>query len=360
MKQSSTHDAAVGILANPASGRDVRGLVARASVFPIAEKCSMITRLLTALAATGVGRVLMMPDLGGVAERLRRAIASQGSGNLWPQVNFLDMPIEDGPVDTLRAVERMVAAGVAAIVVLGGDGTHRLAASVCGETPIMALSTGTNNVFPRIREATIAGIATGLVTTGRVAKAEATKRNKVLRVEINGLSSGLAVVDASISSHRWIGSKALWCPDKLSQIFVAFAEPDALGLSSVAGLLWPVSRRAPHGLRVDLVPPEKAAFILKAPIAPGLVVSVGVARVCEFRPREPQRISLARGVIALDGERDIEFQPDQNVMIRLDLKGPLTIDTERVMAKAAQDGLLVADNTYRRKKEDHEHAGQQR
>ena len=36
----------VGIIANPASGRDIRRLVACASVFPVAEKCNMITRLL--------------------------------------------------------------------------------------------------------------------------------------------------------------------------------------------------------------------------------------------------------------------------------------------------------------------------
>ena len=135
MRKSSVQRARVGLVANPVSGRDIRRLVARASVFPIAEKCNMITRLLAGLGATGVDRVLIMPDLGGVAERLRRAIASQGSEDAWPQVDFLDMPVEDGPTDTVRAVERMVAAKVSAIVVLGGDGTHRLVASACGEIP---------------------------------------------------------------------------------------------------------------------------------------------------------------------------------------------------------------------------------
>jgi len=336
------HQAPVGIVANPASGRDVRRLVARASAFPVSEKCHMITRLLAALAATGVTRVLAMPDRGGITERLRRAIATQGPHDGWPQVEFVEMPIEDGPADTLRAVELMVAAGVAAIVVLGGDGTHRLAASACGETPIMALSTGTNNVFPEIREATIAGIATGLVATGRVDATRASRRNKVLRVEVDGQQTDLAVVDAAISNHRWIGSKALWHPELLSQLFVTFAESDALGLSSIAGLLCPVSRRAAHGLRIDLLPPERAAVTLKAPIAPGLMASVGIAGVCEIRPSEPQSIHSGSGVIALDGEREIEFRPQQRVAIRLGLDGPLTIDTEEVMTQAARDGLLVS------------------
>ena len=75
----------VGIIANPASGRDIRRLVASASVFPVAEKCNMITRLLTALSATGVERVLLMPDVGGISERLRRAIVLHSAAHLWPE-----------------------------------------------------------------------------------------------------------------------------------------------------------------------------------------------------------------------------------------------------------------------------------
>src|SRR5262249_254375 len=157
----------VGIIANPASGRDIRRLVASASVFPVAEKCNMITRLLAALHATRVGQVLLMPDLGGISERLRRGVA-RSAANPWPRVEFLEMPIKDGPEDSVCAVERMVERSVSAIIVLGGDGTHRLVAGTCGDIPLMSLSTGTNNVFPEMREATIAGIATGLIATGMV------------------------------------------------------------------------------------------------------------------------------------------------------------------------------------------------
>ena len=39
--------------------------------------------------------------------------------------------------------------GVAAIVVLGGDGTHRAVVMACGDVPIAGISTGTNNACPR-------------------------------------------------------------------------------------------------------------------------------------------------------------------------------------------------------------------
>ena len=336
----------VGILANPASGRDIRRLVARASVFPIAEKCSMITRLFGALGAVGVDRVFLMPDMDGLSDRVRRQLdAHRSDHEPWPEVSFVDVFVEGSPEDTLRSVEQMVAEGVGAIIVLGGDGTHRLVASACGETPITGLSTGTNNVFPAIREATVAGIATGLVVTGKVESASVTFRNKVLRVAVNGEVADSAVVDVAVTREQWVGSRALWRPEGLEQIFVAFAEAGAVGLSSIAGLLRPVSRAAPGGLRVDLAPPGAGRTVL-APIAPGLVVPVGVAGVQDLQPQSPCPISVDRGVIALDGEREIEFSPADRITVQLDRDGPLTIDVDRVMTGAAERGLLVSGESF--------------
>jgi len=42
MKSMKHDNPAVGVLVNPASGRDVRRLVAKASVFQNTEKCNMV------------------------------------------------------------------------------------------------------------------------------------------------------------------------------------------------------------------------------------------------------------------------------------------------------------------------------
>jgi len=351
MKRPPIRGTTVGIVANPASGRDVRRLVAHGSVFSIAEKCNMIVRLLAALGSTGVERTLIAPDRGGIAERLRRATDVGTLSELSTQAVFLDIPVEDGPIDTVRAIERMVALGVSAIVVLGGDGTQRLAARACGETPILALSTGTNNVFPEVREATVAGLAAGLVATGRVTAADATVRNKTLWVELKGGRQEIAVVDVSICSDAWLGARAVWRPESISQIFVAFAEADAIGLSSIAGLLHPVSRTEACGLRVDLAPLETARAILHAPIAPGLVAPVGVEAVSELRPGERQAVRLVQGTIALDGERELAFTAGDQVTVRLDRHGPLTIDVDKAMATAVRDGLFLAEREFRHEEE---------
>ena len=49
-------DVCVGVIANSASGRDIRRLVAGASVFGNADKAGMVFRLLAGLGAAGVAR----------------------------------------------------------------------------------------------------------------------------------------------------------------------------------------------------------------------------------------------------------------------------------------------------------------
>jgi predicted polyphosphate/ATP-dependent NAD kinase len=163
-------DAIVGVVANPLSGRDIRRLVTQASVFPTAEKANMIQRMLTAFGAVGVHRALLSTDLGGISASVLRALGRRrAEDGRWPEVEFLDgQPIRQTAQDTVDAVRRMVTMGARVVVCLGGDGTARVTASQVGDVPMLALSTGTNNTFPAVREATIAGLAAGLVATGMV------------------------------------------------------------------------------------------------------------------------------------------------------------------------------------------------
>jgi predicted polyphosphate/ATP-dependent NAD kinase len=334
---------AVGILVNPASGRDVRRLVAKASVFQNTEKCNMVYRLLGALGMLGVGEVFMMPDVAGVACHIIHGLTygRQGNREQLPEVHFMEMPIEDGPIDTLRAIELMVAKGVGVIIVMGGDGTHRLVAKRCGDTPLVTLSTGTNNAFPEIREATVAGLAAGLVATGRVAADHVCTQSKVLHVDKNGRIEDIALVDICVSSAGWVGTKALWQVETLRELFVAFAESDAVGLSSIAGLIRPVCRQAPYGLYLQLVPPGEGVMTVTAPIAPGLLAPVGIGAMKEMGRGEVHAIAPSSGTIALDGEREIEFAEQDQLKVWLDTRGPRVIDIAKAMNLAVRARVFV-------------------
>jgi predicted polyphosphate/ATP-dependent NAD kinase len=336
--------APVGIIANPVSARDIRRIVANASSLQIADRANIVLRVLAALAATGVRDVVMMPDKGGIKALVRRGLERSRSlaAQPWPAVRFLDMPVQVMVEDTLRAAESMVAEGVGVIVVLGGDGTHRAVASVCGQTPIAGLSTGTNNAFPELREPTITGIAAGLVATGSVDRHLACRANKILEVRVNDGRRALALVDVCITTDSHVGARALWKPSTFSELFVTFAEAHAIGLSAIAGLLHPVSREAGHGLKLLLGPPEDCAIRLSVPIAPGLICDVGVRRHEAIAAGEIHQVQTPRGVIALDGEREIELDAADTATVRLETARVSTVDVSRVMAIAAEKRLFAA------------------
>lgn len=328
---------AIGIIPNPMSGRDIRRLIAQASVFPNTEKSSMVLRIIRAAGALGVEKVMMSTDKFGIAagvlreiERLKNAARSQHVR--WPYVEFLTLDaVTETARDTTRYTEKIAAECAAAVVLLGGDGTMRAAAPALGNTPMLALSTGTNNAFPVMIEATVAGMAAGLIATGQ-APAPAT-RSKLLHVTVtraNGTSvREVALVDVCVNSLSDIGSRALWKPDTLRELYCTFAEPHAIGLSSIAGQLHPVGRHAHNGVGVTL---SYEGDTILAPIAPGLLEPVTVSRAYPLAPGVPHLVAAGRGTIALDGEREIEFGTADHVTVTLEHDGPYVIDVAATLS----------------------------
>jgi predicted polyphosphate/ATP-dependent NAD kinase len=333
-------DCFVGIVTNPESGRDIRRLF-NSSVFPTSEKVNMVVRILAALGVFGVQGVLLMPDSIGIASGVIRAVQAHraGSPDPWPAVCILDQTIERSANDTRRAVRWMVNQGVRLIIVLGGDGTHRVVAAECRDVPLVTLSTGTNNAFPDFREATSAGMAAGLCAMGKLDLSKVCRRNKRLNVRI-GDREEIALVDVGICSTRHIGTKALWSVENLAEVFVTFSNRDSTGLSSIPGLLRPTSRDDGEGavVRFDGTDP---AYWLYAPIAPGLIKRVPIRSINPLQFGIKCQVAINSGTIALDGEREIEFTPAEHPYVWLDRQGPLTVDVLKALELAANQGLLV-------------------
>ena len=322
----------VGLVANPASGRDIRRIVARGSNVTTNEKINVVERILVGLAAAGVERVVSMVDLSGLSAGIQKMVARTSSAI--PEVNFLDHEITRGRRDTIAAVGQMFAMDASAIVVLGGDGTHRAVAAASGEVPIVGLSTGTNNAFPAVREPTIAGMAAGLVATGAVPAASAAAPAKQVVVEHDG-ERHAGLVDVVITRDDRVGAGAMVDPATLDEVLLAFAEPHAIGLSSIGGLTRPTSRQSASGLQVMIGPGRTVA----APIAPGLVLPVSVESVRALPPSEKLQVRLDAGVVAIDGEREFRFAGSRPTVF-IDPNGPVIVDIDRVMAEAAERGLL--------------------
>jgi predicted polyphosphate/ATP-dependent NAD kinase len=110
----------VGIIANPASGKDIRRIVAQGWVVSNQEKIAIVRRLLRGLEAGGVDRALFMPESLGIGYA---AVEALGSTKI--QVDILPMDVQANQEDSTRAAERMAKLEVGCLVTLGGDGTNR-------------------------------------------------------------------------------------------------------------------------------------------------------------------------------------------------------------------------------------------
>ena len=243
----------VGLIANPVSARDIRRVIANAACMPIADRANIVLRVMASLGSCGVSTVLMMPENGGIKRHLSRSLKHEKKlGHVdFPSLHYTDTPVNGSVEDTFAATQAMVQEGVDAIIVLGGDGTHRAVAKYCGQVCIAGIPTGTNNAFPEQRESTITGLAVGLAVTGKIPPEIAVSQNKILRVEKNeGEKSDIAIVDVSVTTDRYIGTRALWRSDNFRELFVTYADPEVIGLSAIAGILKPIGRHEPIGLHV--------------------------------------------------------------------------------------------------------------
>ena len=335
----------VGIIANPVSARDIRRVIANASSLQIADRANIVLRVLACLRACGIGDVVMMPENGGIGRHVDRGLArARNLGEQqFPNVHYLPMRVGGTVDDTHQATKAMVRAGVAAIVVLGGDGTHRAVAAHCGATPIAGISTGTNNAFPDHGEPTIAGLAVGLAVTGRIPDEIAFIDNKRIDLSINGGAvREIALVDVALVTEGYVGARALWRTENFRELFVTFADPAVIGMSAIAGLLEPVTRAESGGLAVRMAPLAQSRTVVQAPIGPGLVSSIGIR---DWR-RMPGGVSFVPGVtagsIALDGERELSFSERDQVVLTLKDRAFRTVNVSGVMRYAAKEGLLCS------------------
>ena len=321
----------VGIIANPASGKDIRRLVAHGSIFDNQEKVNIIRRVLLGLQATGVDQVIFMPDYFGIGERAVNGL------KLVLKTSTLQMPLRCTQEDSTEAAARFREMQVGCIVTLGGDGTNRAVAKGCGAVPLLPISTGTNNVFPYMIEGTIAGLAAGVIALQIIKLDRAVRQTKRLEIERDGQIIDIALIDTVVYDDIFIGSRAVWDISKVREIVSTRAELNHIGLSSIGGCLYPGSLDEKHGVYIKVGPGGKRVL---APIAPGLIVQVGIEGSGLINLRKAVEVKHKPSVLALDGEREVEVGRKDNISIHLTKKGPWLIDIKATLKEAAQNGFF--------------------
>ncbi len=322
----------VGVIANPAAGKDIRRLVAHASPTSDAAKMGVVRRAVLGAIDAGATRILVAPDRHNLSTRAVEGLDLSASFSDVVTVEILDEPAHGWSGDTVAMSTRMAKEGVDAVIVLGGDGTQRDAAKGWLDLPLVAISTGTNNVFPRSVDATLAGLAAGLVAVGVVALDDVSYRAKVAHVSFSdGSNDDLALVDLALMDGHFTGSRAVWDPGLLRALIACIAEPAAVGLSSIAGLLMPVDRRSAGGVHVEFGGPH----CVRAPLAPGMFVDVPYLSVSALTVGSAVELH-GPGVLSFDGERDRVLAPGATATVQIRTDGPSVIDVDATIAAAVR------------------------
>jgi len=329
----------VGIIANPASGKDIRRLVAHGSVFDNHEKVNIVKRVLMAMDSVGVQEVFFMPDYFGIGSRALEDL------DISLNVSFLDMEMEETQDDTTRAAAMMSEMGVGCIITLGGDGTNRAVSKTCGESPLLPISTGTNNVFPFMVEGTLAGMAAGVISMDACPLERVTKRAPRLEVYRDSELVDIALVDVVVSRSDFVATRAIWDVSILKEVFLARSELGNIGLSSIGGLLCALPSNSGRGLHIVIGPGKQK---VKAPIAPGLISWLPIQSYRNLEYGEEVPISTGESIIALDGEREIVVKQRDKFTIQLSQQGPLVADIDKVIREGAERSLFVEKQSERR------------
>ncbi|MGH2542886.1 MAG: ATP-NAD kinase family protein, partial [Ardenticatenaceae bacterium] len=323
--------ATVGIIANPAAGKDIRRLVAQGRFIPNQEKVNVLKRVLAGLDAVEVERVVFMPD----SAMLGRGAIDGMSLNL--EVEFLEMTVFNEDNDSTRAARLLAQMGIGCLITLGGDGTNRAVAKGSGGVPLVPVSTGTNNVFPSMVEGTLAGLAAGLIARDLVDLSKAATVSKRLEIYVNDALADIALVDLAISKERFVGARAIWDMETIHEVFLTRAEPASIGLSSIGAQLQPVSMSDEQGIYLKI---GAGGPVVTAPVAPGMVIPVELEEWHVIEIGEKIEVRLKLCTIALDGERTFTVLPSHEAFVTLSMDGPPVVSVEAALREAAIKGVF--------------------
>jgi hypothetical protein len=305
----------VGLIANPASSKDIRRLVGLARVVDSSEKANMVARLLAGLAAGPALEVAALDDGAGL---IRRGLHLAGSRT--PSFRWLDIQPTRTELDTRVAAAALADARAGAVIVVGGDGTMRAVVEGWPDAPLVPVSAGTNNVIGLTVEPTVIGYATALAV-GRDGGVNYFRPIPCVEVSVAG-ARATAVVDAVGVRNRFVGAGGLWEPEMLVEAVVTYTHPSAVGIASVAAAL------GPH-------PPGTARYLrfgpgatVRAVLGPGLVVSVEVASSRTLTIGDVIEVDKQVALLALDGERRL---PGAGATMAV-RSGPRLLDPAAVLA----------------------------
>lgn len=318
----------LGLIINPMAGRDIRRLVAHASLQSQPEKALTAHRIAAGVSAVPNVEVLLPEDRSGFFAWLKEELEKDVPVRLVPRPQTLDD-------STPLWVDMLVEAGAEALIVVGGDGTQRNVAQAAPSVPVLPIAGGTNNVACYLGDQTAGGYAAARFLGDGLALEEAASRAKLLHLSLPDGAEETALIDVALTRQNYTGALAVWDPEDVESLVLAVADAMRPGLSNVGGYQTPVTFHDDFGLYVQL---GDGGATVPSVLAPGLMATFQVHQEQKISFGEP--ITLSRGdqggSLALDGERTVVLAPGQSAEVILRRDGPWVLEPGRILAQVAR------------------------
>ena len=330
----------IGLVVNPRSGTDVRRAIAAAGSVTVADKANIVRRVVLGACEIGANRFVVHGDPHRIVSRATETIRGL-------ELDWIKEPLTFSEQDTTNAVRYMRNQGCSAVVVLGGDGTNRVAALEWPDIPVIPVSTGTNNAFPIFVEATVAGAAAGHLAIGEVSIEEVAQRSKVVRLEVkneDGIQEepDLALIDAVAVRDRYVGSLELFDPETLCLAVLTQADPSSVGFAGVGGLIEEITSADDNGFLIRFQSPTDSNRIIRGPTAPGHYADLGLLEARKIKMGEEVTVE-GPVLLAFDGERKRRLVEGAQATIQVKRDGTWFIDVAKVMKWATRSGIYLSE-----------------
>ncbi len=320
----------IGLILNPMAGRDIRRLVAFASLQSTPEKLLVVRRILAGISVYRNHVDILMP---GDYEGLSSLISDEAKHQFGLRVAIIGELASPSSADTTRWwADQLQDAGADLIIAIGGDGTQRNIAQANPMVPILPIAGGTNNVACWNGDQTAAGYAAGLYVTNMERYQHTLRRAKIIHVA-TGDKDDLALIDVAMVRQNFTGALAVWNPEDVVALALTVADPTRPGLSNVGGYVEPLTPEGDAIAWIDLGDSQSGSGPYYGVLAPGLMTPFYIAghRKIALNQEVVLPTLASGGSLALDGERTIVLRPGQHAMIQARRDGPQYILPDQIL-----------------------------
>jgi hypothetical protein len=166
-----------------------------------------------------------------------------------------------------------------------------------------------------------------------------TTRRKRINIYKNDKLVDIALIDAAITNDMFVGARALYDPEAISELIVTVAKPDCLGMSAIAGSVYPVEETDLYGLYLEMG--KDGLLETWVPMAPGMMSLIKFTKFEKISPGKRIKIKAQEGMVALDGEREVSFNKNDKIEVELTLDGPRVIDIHKSLKAASEGGFFI-------------------